>query len=106
MKISYDPLESKPVRIYLAEKSSDVSLPIKTLWFTLLPGRITERETHEVAELWVLQEGSGILRSGEDEIPLYPGNAVFFPPWVPHQIMATGTDPLTVLSIWWPEVRK
>lgn len=106
IKISYSLPESKPVGVRLAEESPNTGLPIKTLWFKLPPGTTTERDAHEVPELWILQEGSGILHSGEVEIPLYPRNVVFFPPWVPHRIVATGTHPLTVLSIWWPEVGK
>ncbi len=63
-------------------------------------------DAHKVSELWILHKGSGILYSGDAQIPLYARNAVFFAPWIPHQVMATGAEPLTVLSIWWPEVRE
>jgi mannose-6-phosphate isomerase-like protein (cupin superfamily) len=106
IKISYTPLESNSVGMLLAEESPNAGLPVKTLWFTLPPGTMTERDAHEVPELWILQEGSGILHSGDAEIPLSPRNVVFFPPWVSHRVIATGTHPLTVLSIWWSEVGK
>jgi mannose-6-phosphate isomerase-like protein (cupin superfamily) len=82
----------------------NAALPFKASSFTLLPGETSDRDAHQVPELWILLEGTGILASGNAEIPLCRTSVVFFPPWVPHQITAKGGEPLTVLNLWWPEV--
>lgn len=104
--ISYELAKTTPSGTCLEKASPSAALPFKASRFTLQPGTMSERDEHEVLELWILQGGSGVLYSGDTAIVLSPGDAVFFSSLVPHQVVATSTEPLKVLSIWWPETQR
>lgn len=54
---------------------------------------------HEGAwEVFYCVSGEGILDDGENEYPLSAGDAMAFPPSVPHRIHNRGTEP--VFMVW------
>lgn len=106
MPVMIGPLETRSAGVPPEKILPSAALPFKVSSFKLLPGETSDRDAHRVPELWILLEGTGILASGNAQTPLGRTSVVFFPPWVPHQIRATGGEPLTVLSLWWPEVSE
>ena len=48
-------------------------------------------------ELYHILEGSGLMRLGDGQTEVGPGDTVCIPPGTPHQIENTGTVPLRLL---------
>ncbi|MFD5146107.1 cupin domain-containing protein [Streptomyces sp. NPDC058401] len=77
--------------------------PFKASRFLVPPGATSEPDHHEVAELWMVRAGTGIVLSEDKKTEIGPGDSVFFPPWTHHHVVSTGAGPLEVFSLWWPE---
>ena len=75
--------------------------PFKASRFEVPPGRTSELDVHDVAELWMVRSGSGTVISGGTTLEVSPGEMVYFAGQVPHQITNTGTAPLRLFSVWW-----
>lgn len=75
--------------------------PFKASRFEVPPGATTERDQHEVAELWLVGSGHGTVASDGTEMVVGPGDMVFFAGRVPHQITNTGREQLRLFSVWW-----
>ncbi|MGJ5832159.1 cupin domain-containing protein [Streptomyces ossamyceticus] len=80
--------------------------PFRTARFTVPAGVTGEPDQHEVAELWMVRAGEGVVRSGDDIVELRVGDSVFFPPWTPHQATAGPHGPLEVFSLWWRQEER
>jgi mannose-6-phosphate isomerase-like protein (cupin superfamily) len=78
-----------------------VQWPFKAARFEVPPGRTSELDVHDVAELWMVSAGTGMVRSGDSTLEVGPGAMVYFAGRVPHQVTNTGTGQLRVFSVWW-----
>lgn len=76
-------------------------LPFDASRFTVPPGATSELDEHEVAELWTVRPGRGLIRSGEEVLEVGPLDSVVFRPWVPHQVTVLGDEPFEAFSVWW-----
>lgn len=57
----------------------------------VFPGKPTRLHRHlKTEELYYILEGRGIMRLGEDEFPVAPGDTVTILPATPHRIAAEG----------------
>jgi putative monooxygenase len=55
-------------------------------------------------EIIYILSGSGAAITGEQEIALEPGVAVFIPPGLTHRIRADGPEPLRLVTLFSPPV--
>ncbi len=63
----------------------------------VFPGKPTRLHRHLITEeLYHILEGQGLMRLGEEEFPVAPGDTVCIPPGTPHCIAAQG-GPLRLL---------
>jgi len=85
----------------------DVAAPDVTGWpfeasrFEVPAGATSERDQHDVAELWMVRAGRGTVNSDGTTLTVGPGDMVYFAGRVPHQITNTGSDDLRLFSVWW-----
>jgi mannose-6-phosphate isomerase-like protein (cupin superfamily) len=75
--------------------------PFRGARFEVPAGATTERDVHDVAELWLVRSGSGTVTSNDTVMDVGPGEMVYFASRVPHQITNTGPDQLRLFSVWW-----
>jgi len=71
-------------------------------WFELPAGKKTFPFHYHLAneEAVFVLEGEGVLRNGDEEVSLRPGDYVAFPPGPPgHQIVNRGAAPLRYLAL-------
>ena len=104
-RIAYRPPERYDRGMVIEEAAPaapDERWPFKTARFEVPPGRTSELDVHDVAELWMVRTGTGTVASGETRLEVGPGEMVYFAGRVPHQITNTGTEPLRLFSVWWP----
>ncbi len=68
-------------------------------------GTLAASHSHETQEeiLYVLS-GEGAIISGEKQVCMEPGVAIFIPPGLPHQIRVDGAEPLMVVTVFSPPV--
>lgn len=65
---------------------------------TVAPGERTARHYHRAAEeLYLVTAGRGLLRVGEEERELGPGDCALIPPGQPHDLRNTGAGDLVVI---------
>lgn len=73
-----------------------------TSWFELQPGKKAFPFHYHLAneEAIFVLEGEGVLRLGEEEVPLRPGDYVALPPGPPaHQVQNRANAPLRFLAL-------
>lgn len=75
--------------------------PFRAARFEVPPGATTERDVHDVAELWLVRSGHGAVASDGTVMAVDAGDMVYFAGRVPHQITNTGSDRLRLFSVWW-----
>lgn len=51
------------------------------------------------AEHWVIIQGAGVVRVGDDSFPVTVGDVVHTPPAIPHGLTTTSAEPLIFLNI-------
>ncbi|MGC5052392.1 SidA/IucD/PvdA family monooxygenase [Micromonospora sp. DT48] len=76
-------------------------VPFHSSRWEVPPGAVSDLDVHEVEEIWMVGSGRGRLVSDDDAIDVAPGDMVFMPSKVPHQVVNTGTEPLRIFSVWW-----
>ncbi|HVW17063.1 MAG TPA: cupin domain-containing protein [Solirubrobacteraceae bacterium] len=65
---------------------------------TIAPGSSTQAHHHvRTEELYLVVEGTGRLRVGDDERDLAQGDCALIPPGAEHEIVNTGSGPLRIL---------
>lgn len=65
---------------------------------TVLPGQSTAlHRHHKTEELYHVTAGHGLMRLGDEEFSLAPGDTVCIPPGTPHKVRNTGDEPLRIL---------
>ncbi len=69
------------------------------LYLVIPPGGTSTRHTHEWEHSAYIIEGTGMLSCSGKEFPLKAGDAVLIPPQEDHQIVNTGTEPLTRIAV-------
>lgn len=105
-RISYQDPDPNDARMVMEEV--DEATPGATGWpfraarFEVPPGATTERDEHDVAELWMVGTGTGRVTSNGSVLDVRPGEMVYFASRVPHQITNTGPDRLRLFTVWWP----
>lgn len=86
----------------VVEEAEGAGWPFTAARFEVPPGATSELDVHDVAELWMVREGTGTITSGAATMEVSPGSMVHFASRVPHQVTNTGTETLRVFSVWWP----
>jgi len=79
-----------------------VPFPAEVLETTLVrvaPGHSSEPREHAYEVLLTVLSGTGRVRVRGTEVEVKPGDAVFVPRWASHQAHATGSEPLTLLTV-------
>ncbi|PKM45292.1 MAG: hypothetical protein CVV05_07965 [Gammaproteobacteria bacterium HGW-Gammaproteobacteria-1] len=65
---------------------------------TVLPGQTTALHRHlHSEELYHITSGQGLMRLGDEEFTIVPGDTVCIPPGTPHAVSNTGSEPLHIL---------
>ena len=88
--------------------SGDVEADVRgfaygAMLFEVYPGCSTERHSHASEETWLIREGGGRARIGDQQIDLVAGNRFTIPPRVSHTITNTSEENLKVIAFWWRE---
>lgn len=86
----------------VVEEAASGGWPFTAARFEVPPGATSELDVHDVAELWMVREGTGTITSGATTMEVSPGSMVHFASRVPHQVTNTGSGALRVFSVWWP----
>jgi mannose-6-phosphate isomerase-like protein (cupin superfamily) len=97
-------LESRPVgrtgdrefRVLLSE-----GLSITQFAGLIPPGRAPEHH-HTYDEVVHVLAGEGVVHLGDAETEIGPGTSIYLPPYQPHCLENTGTEPLQVLGVFYP----
>ncbi len=67
------------------------------------PGGMAEPHAHEEMEqAFIVLEGEGVFRVGDQEYRLGGGDIIFIPSKQPHQITSVGDKTLKYLVVWGP----
>lgn len=89
-------LERQPVRLLTPE----TPLPQHVSWYRLAPGGTCTLHVHTgKTETWLVVEGTGEARIGEEAVAIRPGDVMVTAPGTPHGMMNTGTTPLAFVNI-------
>ena len=65
----------------------------------LIPNQVKAHFHAHHTENVVISEGTGIMRLGEREFPVKPGDVIVIPKGTVHSVRSTGTTPLKVISV-------
>ncbi|GGB95015.1 cupin domain-containing protein [Cellulomonas carbonis] len=71
---------------------------------TVPPGGATDGHSHESAEIWVVDRGTGYVELPNRRMTLRPGTPVEIPARTVHTAFADDAEPLVFLSLWWKRV--
>lgn len=70
---------------------------------TVPPGVVGTLHSHpETAEVWMIVEGNGLARVGDQERPVTSGSIVYTPPGVPHQFINRSDAPVKLFWLYSP----
>jgi len=75
--------------------------PFKSTVFVVEPGKSTPQDNHQVEEMWVILEGTGLLSYETETLRVSSMDQLFFPSLKTHQISNDASRPLKILSIYW-----
>jgi mannose-6-phosphate isomerase-like protein (cupin superfamily) len=75
--------------------------PFKSTVFVVAPGCSSPMDRHEVAEMWVILSGTGLLECDGRKINVSRSDKLFFPSLRSHQVTNDATVPLEILSVYW-----
>jgi mannose-6-phosphate isomerase-like protein (cupin superfamily) len=97
-------LESRPVertgdrefRVLLSE-----GLSITQFAGLIPPGRAPEHH-HTYDEVVHVLAGQGVVHLGGSQTEIGPGTSIYLPPYQPHCLENTGSEPLRVLGVFYP----
>jgi quercetin dioxygenase-like cupin family protein len=79
----------------------DTEKPFQLNEFVVKRGEQTPVDQHDMAEIWHVQSGHGILHFDGEAHELKPGSWFHFPPNKSHQATCADTSDMQVLSIYW-----
>lgn len=81
--------------------SNSPAPPFNSTIFVVQPNCSTPLDYHEEAEMWVILNGSGLLKYESVHSQVARFDKFFFPSFTNHQIFNDSTVPLEILSIYW-----
>lgn len=70
-------------------------------WCDVAPGTTTTAHSHDENEMFFITEGSGVLRLGDEERRVGPGDTIFIVPEKDHDLTNDGEGRLRFLTVWW-----
>jgi mannose-6-phosphate isomerase-like protein (cupin superfamily) len=70
-------------------------------WVAVAPGETSTRHSHPETEMFFFVRGTGVLRLGDEEHHVSPGDTVYISPGVEHEMTNKGPDRLVFLDVWW-----
>jgi mannose-6-phosphate isomerase-like protein (cupin superfamily) len=70
-------------------------------WVAVAPGETVSAHQHEEKEMFLVVEGTGVMRIGDDKREVGFGDTIFITPDVNHDLTNTGAGRLLFISIWW-----
>jgi mannose-6-phosphate isomerase-like protein (cupin superfamily) len=63
------------------------------------PGSVVRLHRHPYDEVFIVQQGRGLFRAGDEEVELGPGEILVVPAGTPHSFSNPGTEPLRQIDI-------
>lgn len=102
----HDPASSRPGVILNQARFDEVGagrVPFAGGRFVVGPGATSRPDTHDVSEVWMLAQGSGLLNYDGADHPVSAGDCVFFEPRKTHFIHNPGTVDIVIHTVWWLE---
>jgi quercetin dioxygenase-like cupin family protein len=72
-------------------------------WVAVAPGETSKRHSHPEKEMFFFVRGKGVLRLGDEEHDVAPGDTVYITPGIEHGMTNEGPDRLVFLDVWWDE---
>src|SRR5215207_9688529 len=82
-----------------------VDTPFGAGWAVVEPGKRTKLHGHQEGETFLVAQGRGVMRVGDEVVEIGAGDVVFQPPFHAHTIENTSeTENLLFLSIWWEDL--
>jgi mannose-6-phosphate isomerase-like protein (cupin superfamily) len=78
-----------------------INLPFTATCFQVLPGYTTPLDQHEVAECWLIMQGSGVLEYAGKKFNVAKQDMLYFTPHQSHQITNDSNETLVIYSIYW-----
>src|SRR5262245_32962921 len=74
--------------------------PVTISRYRVEPGEAVTRHVHTgKVEYWLILEGEGIARVGEQDFPVSVGDIVVTVPSVPHELRNIGASPLLFVNV-------
>ncbi|MFH0976583.1 MAG: cupin domain-containing protein [Spirochaetota bacterium] len=70
------------------------------------PGKIIESHVDPMEEIYFVLFGKGLMRVGDEEKQVGPGDATWLPTGLPHSLANTGEEELVVLVVASPAWEK
>jgi mannose-6-phosphate isomerase-like protein (cupin superfamily) len=90
------------VRVFPVDiRSSERTAPFKSTVFSVAAGQSTPPDRHDVAEMWVVLKGGGVLEYEGEAMRIAEQDRLFFPSQRLHKITNDSREPLQILSIYW-----
>ena len=85
---------------FLIDPEVSPSRNLKMGHTTIYPTGTTTGHSHDdVEEVYFVVSGYGVMKVGDDEFPIRPGDALYVPPGEFHTTFQKGNMPLTVLWV-------
>ena len=82
----------------------ETRLPVRIEIWELPPGASEGSHIHDgdntLEEFYYFISGQGIMRMGDEELPVGPGDAVMAPPGVDHGFRCSGDETLKLVIAW------
>jgi len=74
--------------------------PQKVSWYEIAPGDVCTLHVHEgKTETWLIIDGAGEARIGDDVVPVTEGDMLITEAGTPHGLTNTGAVPLRFVNI-------
>lgn len=79
---------------------SDVGegLALTVTWVEVAPGGQQQEHAHEPQQVYVIVQGKGIMRVGNEEREVDTGTLIYIPSWHPHRLINVGNESLVYVS--------
>ncbi|GAA4690378.1 MULTISPECIES: cupin domain-containing protein [Streptomyces] len=70
-------------------------------WVDVAPGATSTPHNHDEYEMFFITEGTGVLRLGDEERRVSPGDTILMTPFKDHALTNDGDTRLRFVTIWW-----
>jgi len=82
-----------------------LNAPFEGAWNVIRPGASSVKHAHHEYEIFIAVRGHAVLESADQRAEFRPGDIVFFPPHVDHQVINETDEDFEMYSVWWdPEM--